>query len=84
MAQSDVGSARRREVMSDDRIAKATLAAGIFQAVFPTVTTDRRQHDIAIDETVKLTESIYKKLFPLFDTPGANSGKALRDSDPYE
>jgi hypothetical protein len=71
--------------MSDDRIAKATLAAGIFQALFPTVSSDRRQHDIAIDETVKLTESIYKKLFPLFDeTSGRNPGKALRDSDPYE
>jgi hypothetical protein len=53
--------------MSDDRMAKAMLAAGIFQAVFPTVTADRGQHDIAIAETVKLTESIYKKLFPLFD-----------------
>ena len=70
--------------MSDDRIAKATLAAGIFQAVFPTVTTDRG-HDIAVDETVKLTELIYSKLFPLFgETPGGNSGTSLRDFDPDE
>ena len=71
--------------MSDDRIAKATLAAGIFQAIFPTVTTDGRQHDIAVDETVKLTDLIYNKLFPLFgETPGGSPGRALRDSDPYE
>ena len=67
--------------MADDaRIVKATLAAGIFQAVLPTVTTNvGDRYEIAVGDTARVTEQLYKKLFPPQEPPVTSVGVDRKD-----